>query len=101
MEQQTRTDSFMEAMTNVVIGFGINFIANILVLPTVLGVPVNLAELGTIGIIFTVISVVRSYTLRRMFNGRTVWQAIKDRFGRGRTSALSTKAREGRLIKGS
>lgn len=79
---QSRTDSLMESLTNVVIGFSINFIANILFLPLVLHVPVNLHELGLIGAIFTVISVVRSYALRRAFNGRTVWQAIKDRFGR-------------------
>jgi hypothetical protein len=76
---QTRTDSFMESMTNVAIGFGINFAANVLILPAVLGVPVNLGELGFIGLLYTVISVVRSYALRRAFNGRSVWQAIKAR----------------------
>jgi hypothetical protein len=77
---QSRIDSLMEALTNVVIGFGINFVANVLFLPLVLHVPVNLGELGEIGVIFTVISVVRSYGLRRLFNGRTAWQALKDRF---------------------
>jgi hypothetical protein len=74
---QTRVDSLMESLTNIVIGFGINFIANILILPAVLGVPVNLHELGLIGIFFTIVSVIRSYTLRRIFNGRTPWQAIR------------------------
>lgn len=78
---QTRTDSFMEALTNVAVGFTINFIANILILPAILGVPVNLSELGFIGALYTVISVVRSYTLRRAFNGKSMWQAIKDFFG--------------------
>jgi hypothetical protein len=77
---QTRTDSLMEALTNVVIGFGINFIANILILPVVLGVPVNLKELGMIGVLFTVVSVVRSYALRRAFDGRTPWQELKRAF---------------------
>ena len=77
---QTRVDSLMESLTNIVIGFAINFVANILILPAVLGVPVNLAELGWIGIFFTIISVVRSYTLRRVFNGRTPWQAIRAAF---------------------
>jgi hypothetical protein len=77
---QSRTDSVMESLTNVVIGFGINFIANILILPAVLGVPVNLHELGLIGVFFTIVSVVRSYALRRIFNGRTVWQAIRSQF---------------------
>ena len=99
---QTRTDSFMEAMTNVAIGFGINFVANILVLPAVLGVPVNLAELGTIGVIFTVISVVRSYTLRRLFNGRTVWAVIRGHLENRISVRKNTSGTpEGQLIKGS
>lgn len=79
---QTKTDSFMEALTNVAVGFGINFTANILILPAVLSVPVNLKELGFIGILYTIVSVTRSYTLRRIFNGKSIWQAIKGRFGR-------------------
>jgi hypothetical protein len=77
--KQTRIDSFMESLTNVAIGFGINFAANVLILPAVLGVPVNFAELGLIGILYTIISVVRSYTIRRAFNGKPVWQAIRGR----------------------
>jgi hypothetical protein len=77
--KQTRIDSFMESLTNVLVGFLINFVANIVILPAVFGVPASLAQLGLIGLLYTIISVVRSYTLRRMFNGRTVWQAIKDR----------------------
>lgn len=84
----------MEALVNVAIGFGINFIANIIVLPAVLGVPVNLAELGLIGVIFTAISITRSYVLRRLFNGRSVWAAIKGQFGG------SSAPSEGHLIKG-
>jgi hypothetical protein len=101
--KQTRTDTFMEALTNVAIGFGINFVANIIILPAVLGVPVNLGELGTIGVLFTIISVTRSYTLRRLFNGRTVWAVIKGRL-ENRISpsknASGTIGPEGQLIKG-
>lgn len=79
---QTKTDSFMEALTNVAVGFGINFTANVFILPAVLGVPVNLKELGFIGILYTIVSVTRSYTLRRIFNGKSIWQALKGRFGR-------------------
>jgi hypothetical protein len=87
----------MESLTNVVIGFSINFVANVLVLPAVLGIPVNLKELGLIGIIFTVISVVRSYTLRRIFNGRSVWQAIKDHLTIGQPPYLKPTAEQARL----
>lgn len=70
----------METLTNVVIGFAINLVANVLILPTVLGVPVNLHELGIIGLLFTVVSVARSYVLRRVFNGKTPWQALNTFF---------------------
>lgn len=76
---QARIDSFMESLTNVAIGFGINFAANVLILPAVLGVPVDFTALGLIGLLYTIISVVRSYTIRRVFNGRPVWQAITGR----------------------
>lgn len=79
---QSRTDSLMESLTNIVIGFSINLVANILILPAVLHVPVNFGELGLIGVFFTIISVVRSYTLRRLFNGRTPWQAIRSAWAR-------------------
>jgi hypothetical protein len=74
---QTRLDSLMEALTNIVIGFAINAVANVLILPAVLGVPVDLKALGMIGALFTIISVVRSYVLRRVFNGKTPWQALR------------------------
>lgn len=99
--KQSRTDSLMEALTNIVVGFSINFVANILILPAVLGVPVNLKELGTIGVFFTIVSVVRSYGLRRLFNGRTVWAALKSGFQNRKTPTKNTSGTpEGQLIKG-
>lgn len=56
-----------EAWTNVAVGYGINFAANLAVLP-LFGFKVTAADAAGIGIIFTVISVVRSYCLRRFFN---------------------------------
>lgn len=64
---QTRLSSFVEAWTNVLIGFGINWIANMAVLP-LFGFPVSAGQAFNIGLIFTVISIVRSYVIRRWFN---------------------------------
>jgi hypothetical protein len=77
---QTRIDSVMEAVVNVIISLVISTIANHFVLPAVLGVEMTLAENVLIGTIFTVISLVRSYTIRRAFNGKSVWQAIRAKF---------------------
>lgn len=65
---QTKLGSFVEAWANIVVGFSINWCANILVLP-LFGFDVTGAQAFGIGVIFTVISLVRSYVLRRWFNG--------------------------------
>lgn len=65
---QTRLGSFAEAWANIAVGFGINFTANLLVLPH-FGFNVTATDALGIGVIFTVISLVRSYVLRRWFNG--------------------------------
>ena len=66
---QTRLGSFIEAWINVAIGFGINFIANLLIFP-LFGFHITLGENFVMGILYTAISVVRSYTIRRWFNAR-------------------------------
>lgn len=74
---QSRFDSLMEALTNIVIGLVISTVANHWVLPAILGVRMTLGQNVAISVIFTAISLIRSYTLRRLFNGRSVWQALK------------------------
>ena len=64
---QPRLESFIEAWVNVAIGFGINFTANMLVLPS-FGFNVSAGQAFGIGMVFTVISVARSYAIRRFFN---------------------------------
>jgi hypothetical protein len=77
---QSRIDSLMEAVTNIVIGLVISTLANWVILPAVLGVSMTLGQNLLIGAFFTTISLVRSYAIRRLFNGRSVWEAIKARF---------------------
>jgi len=77
--KQTRIDSFMEALTNVAIGFAINFVANWLILPAYFDIEPDLASFAGLGIIYTFISIARSYIIRRAFNGQTVWAAITGR----------------------
>lgn len=68
---QSRKASAAEAVINVAVGYGINFTANLLVLP-IFGFHVSVAQAAGIGVIFTFISIGRSYVLRRAFNGFTV-----------------------------
>ena len=65
---QTKLGSFAEAWANIAIGFGINLAANLVVLPW-FGLPVTLHAALGIGAVFTAISLIRSYILRRWFNG--------------------------------
>ena len=64
---QSRLGSAVEAGANVAIGYGINVAANLLILP-LLGFAVSLADGMAIGVAFTLISLARSYVLRRLFN---------------------------------
>ena len=68
---QTRRSSFIEALINVVIGYGISFTANALVLPH-FGFHITVSQNLLIGLIFTIISIARSYCIRRWFNSYIV-----------------------------
>ena len=57
---QTRLGSFIEAIINVLIGFGINFTANMFIFP-LFGFHITPGANLALGLIYTVISVVRSY----------------------------------------
>lgn len=74
MEGQKKSHSLIEAIFNVVIGFLVSMVANLIVLPW-FGFKVSVSAAFNIGLIFTIISIVRSYVLRRIFNRIMVWQA--------------------------
>jgi hypothetical protein len=65
--RQTRMGSFVEAWINILVGIGIAYTVNMLLLPA-LGLPLNHAQNITITLVMTVISLIRSYVLRRFFN---------------------------------
>lgn len=64
--KQTRTMSLVEALTNVAVGYSIAVITQILLFP-LFGLSTTLAENMAMGAIFTVVSIARSFTLRRVF----------------------------------
>lgn len=66
-EGQTKRASLLEAASNILIGFWVSVGANMLVLPHFKN-PGVFREAFLIGLIFTIISFVRSYLLRRLFN---------------------------------
>jgi hypothetical protein len=64
--QQSRLMSLVEAMANVVIGYGLAVATQVLAFP-LLGFETTLTQNLWIGAFFTVISLVRSFVLRRAF----------------------------------
>jgi hypothetical protein len=79
---QTRLGSFIEAWINVAIGFGINFAANLVVLPYFGFATLTLKTNLYIGLAYTVISVIRSYVIRRWFNAKLHAAAMRLAGGR-------------------
>ena len=64
---QSRTMSAAESVANVAIGYGIALITHVVVFGA-LEIPVSLEQNLCIGVVFTVVSLIRSYLLRRFFN---------------------------------
>jgi hypothetical protein len=64
---QSRWLSFVEAVTNIVVGYGLAVLTQIIVFPF-FGLHVSLSENLLIGGVFTAISLGRSFALRRIFN---------------------------------
>ena len=64
---QSRRMSAVEVATNVAIGYAVAVLAQLAIFPA-FGVRLPLADNLMIGAAFTVVSLVRSYAVRRMFN---------------------------------
>lgn len=69
---QTRTGSLLESLTNVFIGWLVGLLSQIVVFPFV-GIHVELSTNLKISLIFTFISIGRSYVIRRYYN----WKILK------------------------
>lgn len=79
--KQAKVDSILEATINVMLGLAISMSANTLIFP-LFGWDITMTENIYMGLIYSFISIVRSYIIRRAFNGRSVYQAIKGLFVR-------------------
>ena len=64
---QTRKHSFIESCVNIAIGYSIALLSQILIFP-LYGMDVSLDTNIKIGLLFTGISLVRSYVIRRWAN---------------------------------
>ena len=67
MQQQTRWQSFKESCWNILIGYTVNLLANLWIFP-LFGFHISIWQNLQMGVIYTVISIVRSYAIRRWHN---------------------------------
>ena len=66
---QSKKQSLIESLTSTTIGIIIGIVLNLTILP-IFGYPVSVVDSLWISLIFTAISVVRSYVVRRIFNSK-------------------------------
>ena len=64
--KQSRRMSMVEAVANVLVGYGIAVATQAMVFP-MFGLQASIEDNLLIGAIFTIVSIVRGYTLRRLF----------------------------------
>lgn len=64
---QSRRGSAVEAVANVAVGYSVNMLANILIFP-LFGWHITWSQNAILGVVYTAISLARSYLLRRLFN---------------------------------
>ena len=65
---QSKTMSLIESIINVLVGYSISVLAQIIIFP-VFGINISIESNLKIGLFFTAVSIIRSYILRRIFNG--------------------------------
>ena len=64
---QSKLNSFIESLTNILIGYIIAILSQLAIFP-LFSINIPLSDNLLIGLYFTLISLVRSYIIRRYFN---------------------------------
>jgi hypothetical protein len=67
--QQSKLGSLLESLMNIALGFGVALLSQLAIFP-MFGINIPLSSNLWIGLWFTVISLIRSYVIRRWFNAR-------------------------------
>ena len=67
---QSKLESLYEASINTFLGFVIAFISQLVFFPIV-GIEVTLDQNFTLTVLFTLVSIIRTYAVRRFFNKKS------------------------------
>ena len=73
---QSKLESLTEAIINTFIGFVIAFISQLVFFPIV-GIEANLAQNLILTVLFTSVSIIRTYIIRRYFNKKSKSKIFK------------------------
>jgi hypothetical protein len=65
--KQSRIESLVESICNIIIGYSVALAAQMVIFP-LFEIHITHGEHAMIGVLFTVVSLVRSYFIRRLFN---------------------------------
>ncbi len=76
--KQSRTMSLVESVTNVIVGYGVAVVTQLLIFP-IFGLHTTLAQNLKMGAVFTVVSILRSFLLRRLFEAKRVREYARPR----------------------
>ena len=68
---QTKKQSLLESLTNTFLGFGVSYIA-LLLINALYGLELTLIDSFEIVLIFTIVSIIRNYVIRRFFNSKFI-----------------------------
>lgn len=74
--EQSRLQSLIESIMNILIGYGVALLSQITIFP-MFDIHVSLSTNLWIGAWFTMISLIRSYVIRRWFNAKLRQAAIR------------------------
>jgi hypothetical protein len=80
--KQSRAMSLVESVANVIVGYGVAVVTQILIFP-IFGLHTTLAQNLKLGLVFTIVSIGRSYALRRLFERIRVANRSDVRAGHG------------------
>lgn len=73
-QKQTKKQSIIESVTNTFFGTFISFLASLIIYPLV-GVEATMGDIGQLTIIFTCLSIVKNFIVRRFFETDT-WRKL-------------------------
>lgn len=64
---QSRAHSLIESLANIAVGYTVAVLTQVLIFP-LYGIAISWSGNASMGAIFTIVSLCRSYALRRLFN---------------------------------